>query len=882
MSLNKQFTSGLRLRAIPAVLAGTALTMAALTPNAARAANECAPVGVSPADNGAAADTFACDGNFAGTGISYDSEGDLAINASGSLNVGTGGINLTANGGDDLSLAASGSISGTSGAIVEIQSSGATATPGLIDVNVASVSGTNANVTYAVDVAATNGASVNVVTGALQAVPNLRPGSASGQSALRVRATGGNGNVSIRTDGGVRGRLRGIEAQASGTGALNIVATGGVSALSSFGIGVVVPDDIVLTAIDARTDSGLLSINIAPGSGDINGGLGQAVLANAGGDAVINIASGRSVFAQNDSEVIPVMELHVAGQTTLTNNGVIARFGSGSLEQEIIQAKNNFAIRASGGSLLLNNNNVLSGRVDLGGLTGGATINNNASASWTLEGSGSFGSGVDVINNAGTMTVSLDSTYTGLDQLNNAGLILLGGANAGPAGDRLRIEGAMFNGTGNSRIALDVNYTGAQTDCSTAAVADCLDLSGGGSSGSTLLTVRNAIGGLGGGSSSNIVVIEGSSDASHFKLDPASDRYTLTANGPILRQQLFGYRLAYDEVARNHVLAAVPLDELFQPSTYAAVAQEIWRSTTGNWFERQADLRATPGGLAENGGIWVRTGGGSGNRDTQLVANQTVAGNTLSQLDYQLRTSYLLFGGDALGSVTQDGTWVLGATMGFVRADAEYKAPTSEVSYTGFTGGLYGSWVSGPLFVDVNLSANLLDVITHTPTLNLAESVNLTQSVDSLGVRAEGGWRFKAADIYWIEPLLSAAYVTTRRSGIGGLDGEEVFGFDEDAKSLRVGAGLRLAADLGLFGQTASYSITGRFWDEFEGENTNILLGSDPTTVLDDVSGGVTEVTASLGIYSKTGKVSGFLNVGGIFGKDYESLSGGFGLRVRW
>jgi len=52
--------------------------------------------------------------------------------------------------------------------------------------------------------------------------------------------------------------------------------------------------------------------------------------------------------------------------------------------------------------------------------------------------------------------------------------------------------------------------------------------------------------------------------------------------------------------------------------------------------------------------------------------------------------------------------------------------------------------------------------------------------------------------------------------------------------------------------------------------------------MVDELTGGFTEVLASLNLYSADGGVSGFLNVGGKVGDDYSSRDVAVGVRLRW
>ena len=74
----------------------------------ARADNECVPVGVSPADNGAAADAYVCETGFHPDGIAYVADGDLELTFTGSGAAvdlrSSGNISISAGAADEVSL----------------------------------------------------------------------------------------------------------------------------------------------------------------------------------------------------------------------------------------------------------------------------------------------------------------------------------------------------------------------------------------------------------------------------------------------------------------------------------------------------------------------------------------------------------------------------------------------------------------------------------------------------------------------------------------------------------------------------------------------------------------------------------------------------------
>ena len=590
------------------------------------------------------------------------------------------------------------------------------------------------------------------------------------------------------------------------------------------------------------------------------------------------------------------------------------------------------SVQGSGtGTVVINNDGRLQGRLNFPTATGPIVLHNNTGTeaftqAWHTSGVNTFGSGADVIDNtangvvatqaattfafgdgndgftnAGRLIVDRASTavgtltFSGLETFDNSGLILLGSrfttlgdtgsVSDRAANDKLIATGVAFVGSGDSRIAMDAILSGVtQADCSTLTAGDCIDFTGGSTAGSTLVTIQDTI--ISGAAALNegITVIVGSSAAEHFTLDPASPLYVGTSGGGAVQKGLVAYRLVYDADDQKHMLVGILADEAFQAATVAASAQETWRTTTGSWFDRQADLRVTPGGLEASNGLWARAGFSAGEREADGAFEQGGATYTYD-VGHSQRITHFMAGADMLGAVSQDGAWVLGLMGGLARSDVEFDATPTEVVSTGFTGGVYASYLAGPLFLDASLSGAVLDVNVEVPNMHLDDNVNLTQTIKSYGVRLEAGWRLEPGAGLFVEPLASLVFVRTKIDDIDVPGGGGTIDFDDSYTSSRLGAGLRLGTGSELMGVPAAYSVTGRYWKESEGENeANILItnGATSTPVVDDFSGDFGEVVGSVSLYSDDGAVSGFVNVGGKFADGYQSVDGVVGVRLRW
>lgn len=556
--------------------------------------------------------------------------------------------------------------------------------------------------------------------------------------------------------------------------------------------------------------------------------------------------------------------------------------------------------------------------------SGADTINNTAGGTIAVHGTVqgdfeapergltifNFGAGADTFNNAGRLIVGrlAESAFqvntrgtlqlTNLETFNNSGLIVMGSVfdqsdhdgdiSDGQANDRILANGVVFTGSGDSRIVMDVFLDGlAKADCSSQTIADCVDFTSGSTAGSTLLTIRNglvdafALEAGAGRFNDGITLIVGSSAASHFSLDPNSDGYVETATGGALDIGLARYRLEYDSAGERHMLVStLPSSAGIQAALAGGAGQEIWHATTGSWFTRQADLRDTPGGLTSANGFWARLSGGKSERDARLsAANGADAADYV--LETEQRTAQLLFGADLLGAESDDSGWVVGLMLGAVRSDADYASNDIELIYTGFTGGVYATYIAGPLFVDAVLNGNILDVEADIPDSGMDDRDALNGQIKSVGGQVEAGWRIPLAEGLSVEPLAGVSYVRTRLDDIEAGEGAR-YEFD-NATSLRTNAGLRGAFETQLMGMAASFSLTGRYWNESEGENeARLVMDAGEATIIDELPGSYSEIDAGLNLFSSGGGVSGFVNLGGKFGDDYQAVDGAVGVRMRW
>ena len=842
------------------LLAGSSLVAASLsafggavlTPTTAAAQATCVAV-PAPVDNGTDAVTLPAGTYnpgitcvYMGTAATVSTAGAITVSST----AGGDGINLSAAGTSAVNWnSTAGMVTGgaqTNGPVIHVPA--APGWSGAINISTAAITGTNVTVTYGIDAESTGGGAITITntTGAINI--NSSAVGAQQQSAVRAVSTGGNGAVSVTTAGGVTGRVRGIEARSSGTGALTITSTGAVSVNTTAGVGV--------AAIDARTGTGLLSININAGFGTVNGGSGAAILTNAGGAQVINVVAGRTLTAQGVST--GVLNLTAVGATTINNAGSIG------------SSAPNVAILATGPSLVLESTGTLNGRMNFTGVTGASTINNGGA--WNVSGVSLFGPGAVTVNSTGTLTTSTTLTsFTGLEALNNSGTIRFGGARTAST-EVLSAPGTIFTASEGSLLQMEVTFgAGGQTSCAAAVVADCFDLAGGATNGVTGIALTTLAEGVTDVFSADPIVLVnvggGASHAGDFVLDPSSTNYVDDASfgGLIATPGLFAYALRYDAGTEQHLLVSVPRSDAFELVPVIHQTLSVWHMTTDAVVGRQADLRHEA-----VDGAWIRAAGENSERD--LIQTYSAANNTFAfDGGYSLDSASVIGGFD----LTRAEDFVLGVHAGYVASKLDFETSSTEDTLKGATVGIYGGWRSGGLTLDAALNANFLTLDRQSTTLE-----DMSTNVISMGGRAEAGWILPLGGVFYVQPLATAAFVRTDVKDVTPSGYEIAF---EDVDSMRAALGLRAGGQSGNLGLW----VLGRAWTEFADEGSVLIHRTGAATdsdftFADDLSGQFEEFGVGLSLSNDGDTLRGYVAAGAKLQDGIDNYNFSLGLRLGW
>jgi hypothetical protein len=878
------------------------------------------------------------------TGVNGIIDIDTAANVTGGLNgiiaTGTGTsvvtVDTTAastvigNGGDGINASSvGGTVTVTTLGVVSGSSEGIDASNTTGSVSVVN----SANVTGGVNgiVAAASGAGpVSVTTGAASTVTGntgdgVRATSAGGTVIVTangvVIGSGGDGiqadstaaTVTVTNNNTVSGTQNGILTSNTGAGATNLNVNANVTAT---GAG--------FSALNAgTTGTGTVTVTIA-NNRTITDTVGSAVRTTSGGGTVnITTGTGTTLIGAGSGASSWVVDLsNAAGGTTNFTVGANSVVRS---TDNTTTGYDDLVIRGIGGSVVVNNGGRIQGRVSFSGLTGNVVFNNTSTTSWHTTGASTFSGGADTLNNtgiiftnAGAAATSFDFgagsdtfansgelivgepaqgaatlTITNLETWNNSGRIVFGSsgttltaASDGFTNDRIIATGTTFNGTGSSRLVMDA-FLGAttQTSCAALTAADCFNLTGGTTTGSTLILVTDANPlAYGAYNPTGIVLVDvtgGTTSATNFSLDPNSSHWRADASSPdgVLDKGLFMYDLILDPATKQHELVGVPDGEAFEFTTLGQAAQSAWYQTTGAWSDRQADLRDQAGDISQNGyGVWMRISGGAASRDK--TSTFTLKGTTWSfDTGYDQNTSSLMTGVDFVAP-TSGGIWLVGGMVGYVDSDVSFNASSTVASMEGFDIGGYATYLSDGLFVNAVVNANNLDLSWQAPSLAPAGSNIFRSKLKSLGGQVEGGKTFALGGSGFFEPLASLSYVKTT------IDDVNVPGATidwDDQTSFRGSLGLRVGYNSSMDTFNAKFALTGRVWDEFEGDNKLTIHSGGPDLPLgDDFSGTFGEVQGSVNLFSTVNAFSAFATIGTKFKDDYTATEGNLGFRWRW
>jgi hypothetical protein len=448
-----------------------------------------------------------------------------------------------------------------------------------------------------------NGVTINGAGGSITTASNKGPG-IFGLSAV--------GNVTITDTGNV----------SSGTGNIN---SSTVSALlSGLSLPSVLSGGVVASAVAANVRIG--------GSDGITGTITTAgnfgILAAAADEVKVNTKRASVVTAASGSAITALAGV---GNVSINNSGSLTGSGSnvttaavwGSAVTGNLSVTNSgsitttrsipaagYAVTLVGldlvtpGAISLTNNlgGSITGRLSLGSgdpSYSAASITLTNAGTWTTSGASQFGAiGVVTLSNSGTISTSGATTFSmlGAGTFNNQGTGVVTMRNL-VSTDHLTLRGT-YVGSQGSVIALDVRMASA------APTGDNLTITGAGSSGSTIVALKN-LDATKGFFTTPLKLIEGSGIASFAA---AADADTLATLAP---GKMVGY--SFQQIS-DGVWGLVSKLDLRAAGGPAAHTKSALTSLNTSFFQNVSSLLTAPAGAAANaffGGLWIRPAGGA-------------------------------------------------------------------------------------------------------------------------------------------------------------------------------------------------------------------------------------------------------------------------------
>ena len=743
-------------------------------------------------------------------------------------------------------------------------------------------------------------------------------------------ASFGNGAVTVSTaatitaaNAGGLGSV-GLLAQAVGSGAVTVTAKGAIN--SSNGQGVVTSAGTGLTTVTTSgvitsSDDGVRTVSgggayVVNANAAITAGANAIQASNTSGAGTINVAAGVIVRGLGTNGATATIDVtSTAGATMINNAGTIR-----STNATVAGAAGDLAIHAVGGSVTVNNAGRIDGRMDFSGLIGpnNATVNNTSATSWHTSGLTIFSAGNDTVNNtatgllatsgatqfdfgpdtgaaprdvfnnsglivAGETAGASNFVLSGLETFNTSGTIVFGSVNGGATSDgetndRVAMAatagGTSFVGSGGSTLVMDVALGAAtQLGCGVAVSADCLSLAGGTVTGSTKLKINTV--GVGGFNPVGVVLVDaGTITAGSLTLDPTSAGYGTRGGVAVIDTGLWVYHLT--PVGTGQIaLTSAPDTEVFEFAELSTALRGVWQTTTGTWFDRQADLRDSAGRTNDNYGMWMRFTGDWRRRSTQ--GSYTDAATTPLTMTYD--TSYNQNTWSLIGGVDliYTGAWVVGVTGGYVHSQVDFSSSPTLATLSGGVLGAYGSWVNGDWFVDATLTANLLTLNESIPTLAKTTSA----SARSMGGQVELGWRQEYWSNVFFEPLASISYSKSSIGdlGLGALGDVRIAG----SSGARGSVGARVSGVAAMQTVTLKAAFTAKVVDDFSGTANALFTNPGAGFVSTDrFTGPYGDFGGQLQFFNGGKWLSGFVNANYRVKGGYRDTSVSIGARYQW
>jgi len=785
--------------------------------------------------------------------------------------------------------------------------------------NVAGVFGSVEDTTVFHRYAGSGDVSLTVGTGTINVNENgavgvvLAGASNEGEAAF---SAGGKVSITNAADVTVIGghdSATGLETQTTGAGSSTIVTRGDIAVGGTVGDGVfagtqnganlIQIEDGAITATDAavaaNTFGGPITVDVAS----------EARLAGNTGVRLTSFAGG-AMTLDNAGQIVgtgfAAIELSGSGGSAVIDNSGFIGTGFGSHAGMAI-------LEAGTSGLALTNER--GGLID-GVLFASNNLTFNNAGVWLTAGFSNVGinggASTSVVNNAGLIQVGEDgaggaptaASILGLAGFNNGSASATGvvGMINSHVGDSLTVSGLFTGAPGHSLLGLDVQLGGPGSS------ADQLILQGG-SAGQTLIWVNDVLHGPGALNPGGIVLVQGSSAAGDFALDPHQPGYDPITKG--IDKGLFTYPLVY--TSGNEVLVGEPGLTAHQMATWGAAAEDIWSSTDpGDQSEQHLAFSLANGGgditsgphfwaQALNGGPSRLNGGrtlmGRANFASDPAAQagapqglaglaQQTASFSAYGMTYGFDTGYaqavsaLITGVDLGRHVGDRDAWSWGVSTGYLESQQSFTAGSSLTQFQGALAAVHGAYVNTAGFHvagDVKMTALQVNYATSWGGGG-ASTPNAT--IDTFGAEADAGWTRPLGGGWTLDPVASLSMQSSKLGSLAIQGVDLRFG---DASSARLGLGARLNGGGQAFGLRWKSQSSLTMWDELRGANTLDLINAGAGSVLPDPIGGTfADAAESFSLASPDGRASAFVSGAVRWKSDYRAAQIAMGVKLAW
>jgi len=237
---------------------------------------------------------------------------------------------------------------------------------------------------------------------------------------------------------------------------------------------------------------------------------------------------------------------------------------------------------------------------------------------------------------------------------------------------------------------------------------------------------------------------------------------------------------------------------------------------------------------------------------------------------------------------------VVGFQGGYFDSNVNFRGSPDRYHLTGGQVGVYGTYMSGGLFVDGIFSANFGNVNASLPSLQgtspppsgaVTNPVFASADVNSYGVQFEAGYQMPiggsmGAGSFW-EPLATVSYVKSHFGDLAVPGGLQQLG---NTDSFRASLGARVGTMVDYQYYKLKFSLTARVWDEFRNKalSTLVVPGGSNFFNSDNLHGVFGDVTGQVNLFSTTSGMSAFLNGGVKFKSNYTEGQVTLGARYQW